>query len=211
MSIWNSVLCYCFLIRSLMAEVLQPLTSQKHKFTFKFCIQSLKLTFKDDMVQPSTPVAITLTKRGHAITTDYAPLTKQGKHSSEKWRCGYATCYHYRCYHWLCGCYCYWVGLWLFSLSQLLLKSAVSQLHGKMVLCKFPCRWIILWMGVLLRVRKSKFVYYQILAHRAKRTKAKSLQAVGLIWPIWGCSAMEMKVRHDTHKFARYASVLLTW
>ena len=27
-----------------------------------------------------------------------------------------------------------------FSLSQLLLKSAVSQLHGKMVLCKFPCR-----------------------------------------------------------------------
>ena len=67
-----------------MAEVLQPLTSQKHKFTFKFCIQSLKLTFKDDMVQPSTPVAITLTKRGHAITTDYAPLTKQGKHFGEK-------------------------------------------------------------------------------------------------------------------------------
>ena len=198
MSVRNPVLCSCFLIRSLMAEGLQPLTSQKHKFTFKFCVQSLKLTFKDGVVCTSTPVAIALTKRGHTITTDYAPLTKQGEHYSVKWRCGYATCYHYRCYHWLCGCYC---GLCLFSLSQHLLKSAVSQLHGKMVLCKLPCR-CMLWKGVLSRVRKSKFVYYQILAHRAKRTKAKFLQAVDLICPIWGCSAMEMKVKHDTHKFA---------
>lgn len=62
-----------------MAEVLHPLTSQKHRFTFKFCIQSLKLTFKEGVVCTSTPVAITLTKKGQAITTDYAPLIKQGE------------------------------------------------------------------------------------------------------------------------------------
>ena len=65
-----------------MAEVVPPTPYQKHKFTFKFYIQSLKLTFTDDVACANTtmpPVAITLTKGGHTITTDYAPLTKQGE------------------------------------------------------------------------------------------------------------------------------------
>lgn len=66
-----------------MAEVVPPILYQKHKFTFKFYIQSLKLTFTDVVAGANTtmpPVAITLAKGGHTITTDYAPLAKQGEH-----------------------------------------------------------------------------------------------------------------------------------
>ena len=67
-----------------MAEVSSAAASQKFKFTFKFYIQSLKLTFTDAMTTANTtmpPVAITLTKGGQTITTDYAPLLKQGEHA----------------------------------------------------------------------------------------------------------------------------------
>lgn len=67
-----------------MAEVLSTSTSQKFKFTFKFHIQSLKLTFTDAMTTANTtmpPVAITLTKGGQTVATDYAPLAKQGEHA----------------------------------------------------------------------------------------------------------------------------------
>ena len=67
-----------------MAEVLPVNTSKKHKFTFKFKIQSLKLTFANAEACNNTtmpPVAITLTKGGQTIATDYATLAKQGEHA----------------------------------------------------------------------------------------------------------------------------------